>query len=300
MQKRYTGSVYIGVVGPENEIGECRDSIERMARRPGDSPVNFIRATKGYEARQMHINNWYSNTNHEYILLLDHDQTFPADTLERLRSHGLPYVSGYYLRRRWAPAFSVWYKPQKSPTDWPMTPWFDDPERGKLHLLGASGWGCILMHRDVITAVRSILKGEMEVLEDDMDLYPYDLPRVMGAIHALRKLADTMPDPEIMRPALAEHVKTLEGEIKPLLGTRGLAGEFGLIGSDIRFPFYARCVGYPLYGDPDVRCAHVVNFPLHPDEVSAKAGEAEINQNKADRLLIAKRKLQRAALKALK
>ena len=155
MSEKYTGTCYIGVVGPESENGVCRDSIHNIGRRNGDEGPYFIRATKGYEARQEHVKQFLSSS-HSFILFLDHDQIFPSDTLERLRSHGLPYVSGYYMRRRHNPIAPVWFKYGPNGV-WPMEPMTEDPPREKLIKLGASGWGCVLVHRDVITAVRDIL-----------------------------------------------------------------------------------------------------------------------------------------------
>ena len=97
--KTYTGSVYIGVVGGDTDIGMCRDSIHALQLRAGDKYPYWIRATKGYEARQLHLDKWYEEGKHEFILLLDHDMVFPTDALERLRSHAMPFLTGYYLRR---------------------------------------------------------------------------------------------------------------------------------------------------------------------------------------------------------
>ena len=260
MSEKYTGTCYIGVVGPESENGVCRDSIHNIGRRNGDEGPYFIRATKGYEARQEHVKQFLSSS-HSFILFLDHDQIFPSDTLERLRSHGLPYVSGYYMRRRFDPIAPVWFKYGPNGV-WPMEPMTEDPPRGKLIKLGASGWGCVLVHRDVITAVRDILKGEQEVLEDDMDIWPYDLGRVLSALKGLQALVQEKPDMRTVWPALEQHTAVLTGEIRPLRGTKDP------VGSDIRFPFFARQAGFTLWGDPDVRCGHMLNYPLSPDDYS--------------------------------
>lgn len=263
--KQYTGSAYIGVVGPEHEIGECRDSIQNIVRRPGDGGPLPIRATKGYEARQLHLDRWLTETRHEFALLLDHDMVFSPDTLERLRSHQLPFVSGLYMRRRYAPIAPVWFKPWSG--RWPFEPWTSDPERGRLHPIGASGWGCLLLHRDVVLATRPLLKGEWDIIEDDMDVWPYDLGAVVQAIRALRTLTTERPSLSTLRPALAHHVSVLEREIRPLRGDKGV------VGSDIRFPFYAMKAGYQLMGDPDVRPTHILNYPLSPDDYSGMGTE---------------------------
>jgi hypothetical protein len=234
--------VYIGVVESEIEYGECRDSIEKIIIRPGDIPPVFIRATKGYEARQQHFNNWLDQTDCEYMLLLDGDMIFPKDTLEKLRAHNLPYVSGAYLRRTYAPPVPVWFEDGST---FPYMPWVDKFEENKLYKIGASGWGCILIHRDVANAVKPLLKGEPFVIEDDMDVYPYDLKRIMGAISDIEN-------------GKIEAVKVLREEIRPLRFVKDM------IGSDIRFPFFAKMAGFDLWLDTGVMCGHMLNYQLHP------------------------------------
>jgi hypothetical protein len=255
-KKVYEGSCYIGVVGSEVENGECRDSIEHIVRRNGDSMPRFIRATKGYEARQHHFVSWLAETDHPFMLLLDHDQTFPNHTLERLRSHKLPYVSGYYMRRRYAPIAPVWFEN----VGFPVLPWTRKVEDNTLYELGASGWGCLLIHREVAEATAKLLKGEEFVIEDDMDIWPYDLDKAMSAIVELRTLTNGTQSGTFMRERLKEIYATLAEEIKPL---RGLKDP---VGSDIRFPFFARKAGYQLYGDSGVRCGHMLNYPLMPED----------------------------------
>jgi len=259
-QKEYTGSCYIGVVGSELETGECRDSINNIFRRPGDSEIHSIRATKGYEARQMHLNNWIDHTQHEFGLFLDHDQTFQRTALEQLRNHKLPYVSGYYLRRQYAPIAPVFFHPF---TEWPYEPYLDEPERGKLLHIGASGWGCLLIHRDVVIATREILKGENEIIEDDMDMWPFDLNAVMAGVKSLKKVVETAPVKKTMLTSLKIISRILSGELIPLRGLKNV------VGSDIRFPFYALQAGFKLYLDPEVRCSHMVNYPIHPDDFTS-------------------------------
>lgn len=261
----YTGSCYIGVVGPDSDYTECRDSIQNMVRGPADE-LRFVRATKGYEARQLHLNNFIASK-HDFILFCDHDQIFPADTLARLRGHGLPYVSGYYMRRRLSPLLPVWYE-YPARNAFPYKPWTEEPERGKLHRLGASGWGCVLIHRAVILEVRKLLKGEPEIIEDDMDIWPYDLNAIGAAIRGLEELRDT-PIGENHLPALSAHVDTLRREIRPLRCKKDA------VGSDLRFPFFAREAGFTLWGDPDVRVGHMLHYSLTPDDWTRSIGDKE-------------------------
>jgi hypothetical protein len=258
MQGKYKGSCYIGVVGSETENGECRDSIESIVRQKKDTDPIYIRATKGYEARQMHLNNWYEKTKHPFMLLLDHDMKFPAFTLQRLRSYGLPYISGLYMRRRYNPVAPVWFEYGEL-GQMPMIPMTMALQDNTLYKIGASGWGCILIHRDVITAMKPILKGEQEIIEDDMDVYPYDLNVVMSTLNELDMLSNgrKTPDNEF---AIRECVERLQSELKPLRGLKDI------VGSDIRFPFYARLAGFDLHGDTGVMCEHMLNYPLSPND----------------------------------
>lgn len=236
MQKKYKGSCYIGVAGGENENGQCRDSIEAIIKRDGDEGPFFIRATKGYEARQSHLNNWYYKTKHKFILFLDHDMIFPTDTLERLRSHGLPYVSGWYPRRT-VPTLPIWFDNGDAGV-MPMKPMVAIPEDRGIYPIGASGWGCILIHRDVVTAIKGVLKGEPEIIEDDMDVWPYDIRAVLRG----------------------------EEQIKPLRGVKDI------VGSDIRFPFFAKVAGFQLFGDGGVRCYHMANYPIRFEDYAMQSG----------------------------
>ena len=274
--KEYTGTCYIGVTGPEFENGECRDSIERIVLRPGDQGPDFIRATKGYEARQEHLNN-FINGKHAFCLFLDSDMAFQSDTLERLRTHKLPYVSGFYMRRMGDPVAPVWYRPYAG--QWPFENWIGPVERNRLHKIGASGWGCMLVHRDAIMAVRNLLKGEWEIIEDDMDVWPYDLGAIMNAIAGLKELLAERPGIKTLYPALAQHVKMLENEIRPLRADREI------VGSDIRFPFFALQAGYQLMGDPEVRPGHIIHYPLSPDDYDGIAQGRSQDLEKARRTM---------------
>ena len=261
MKKVYAGSVYIGVVGSETENGECYDSIMQMTRRSGDV-MQSIRATKGFEARQTHFNN-FLESKADFIYLMDADMIFPAQTLERLRSHGLPYISGLYMRRMYAPIAPIWF--QSAPKGvFPLRWWTGQIQPGKLYNIGASGWGCMLIHRDVVLKVRELLKGEADVIEDDMDIYPYNLVRISETIKRLDMMHSL---PTIDPLALKAHVDVLKEEIRPLRGIKSN------VGSDVRYPFYAKLAGYQLVGDSGVACGHMLNYPLKPTDYQGMADD---------------------------
>ena len=257
----YIGTTYIGVVGSDLDYGISRDSIERIYRTPDDTPPQYIRATKGYEARQMHLNNFIASQ-HEFILFLDADMVFERDTLSRLRSHKLPYITGAYMRRQYEPVMApVWFDYNES-GEWPYSPATSIPE--ELAKVGASGWGCVLVHREVILAVRRLLKGEQEILEDDMDVWPYDLKRVMLAIGHLKTIS-RRPLSKALAPYVIKYVDILADEIRPLRIDKS-----GPVGSDIRFPFFAKQAGFDLWLDPQVMPGHIIHYPVkHTDYLGA-------------------------------
>jgi len=258
-------SVYIGVVGGETIPYNAISSIYRIARRPIDTDPLYIAATKGFEARQSHINNFIASK-HDYILLLDHDMVFPTDTLERLLSHKMPYVSGLYMRRTHSPILPIWFESEQ-PGEIPNR-WFTRQiEDNKLYEIGASGWGVMLMHRSVVEKTRELLKGEPDIIEDDMDVYPYNLGRIMQAVNALGELADNPPARPIILPALKEYANILREEIRPNRVVRDH------VGSDVRYPFYAKLAGFQLYGDSSVKCDHILNYPLSALDWTAQGPE---------------------------
>ena len=285
--ERVLTSVYIGVVGAELELGECRDSIENLKIRPGDTPPVFYRFTKGFEAREAHIRKFLNETEHGAIFLMDADMYFPPDALERLRVYGMPYLSGYYLRRLYNPIMPVWFNKFTENMEFPMSPMTKDPERGTLHELGGSGWGCMLIHREVFEAVHPLLKGEPFVIEDDMDIWPYNIDTMMECINGLQG--------EMSYSRIQQIAKTLKEEFKPLRGRRDN------VGSDIRFPYFAKKAGYTLYGEPDVRVHHNMNYPLAPDDYTK--GHKEPGQQRVTEAtknaIVKKRKNNRKRLKGL-
>jgi len=282
-KKEYTGSVYIGVVGSENENGECRDSIEAIQRRKKDTPPQYNRATKGFEARQAHLNNWYENTKHAFMLLLDGDMLFPAETLERLRRHKKPFVSGFYMRRTFTPPLPVWFE-NNEPGMFPLKPLTFVPERNMLYPISASGWGCMLIHRDVVKALKRYLKGEQEILEDDMDVMPYDLKRVFKALKVLDGQV-ALKQPHV--PTLETNIRVLLQELIPFRMVKDI------VGSDLRFPFFAKLAGFQLWGDTGVNCGHTVSYAMSLDDYYNQRPETirdislainKENQKEADKL----------------
>lgn len=267
LNERLDGTVYVGVVGSEIELGAARDSITAISLRPGDEGPVHRRATKGFEARQAHVEHFYRNTAHAFILLLDGDMEFKPDCLEVLRSHGLPAVSGLAYRRTYRPTVvPAWFEDDPE-FRWPMQPFVEVPEPGRLYRLGATGFFCMLLHRSVFEAVEPILKGEPFVCEDDMDVWPYDLGAVLRGDEQLRVLRGTKDN----------------------------------VGADLRLSFFIRQAGFTIWGDPAVHCGHFVNYPLGLDDYSGFSRDYRQQFSQATRARVADlRAEQQAQIDALK
>lgn len=229
-----TGSAFIGVATSATQYVETTQSIANIRRRPGDVGPVWQAATKGYEARQTIVEKFLDSP-HAWLLFVDGDMTLPPDALERLRGHGLPCVSGLYYRRRWHPTMApIWYEDDPE-FRWPLMFFRGVPQPGRLYRLGATGYGCWLIHRSVFEALAPLLKGEDFIIEDDMDVWPYDLEKVLAG----------------------------DEQLRPLRGTKDV------VGSDIRLSFFIRQAGFTIWGDPAVECGHFVDYPLRPQDWAA-------------------------------
>lgn len=220
------GTAYIGIATSETVIGAAQRSIGAMYRRPGDGNPIFGEFTKGAEAREYFAREVLASS-HSWILYLDGDMLYPPNLLERLRCHGLPCVSGHYVRRKEGLILPIWYEDDPE-FHWPMMPFRGTPQQGRMYRLGATGFGCWLIHRCVFEAVEPLLKGEAFVWQDDMDVWPYDLKEVLAGREQLRMLKGTKDQ----------------------------------VGADVRLSYFIRRAGFPIWGDPDAFCGHYIQYPL--------------------------------------
>ena len=100
-----------------------------------------------------------------------------------------------------------------------------------------------------------------------MELYPYDLNKNTVALDVL----DNMTKQDAPAKALADYVAVLKDEIKPLRATKDL------VGSDIRFPYFAKLAGFDLMLDTGVMCGHVVNYPITTNDFISTPDETVAN-----------------------
>lgn len=97
-----------------------------------------------------------SYTGEDAILLLDADQLHPPDMLEKLRAHDLDMVCAHCYRRNTHPIQSLCY--EIGDGTFPFLPY--PPKkipRSGLHEIAVTGFGCVLIKKKVLQAVKDTL-----------------------------------------------------------------------------------------------------------------------------------------------
>ena len=141
------------VAGVGAEIGYTTAHISFCDIKLGpEDKRGVLMSTRGEEGRQEFVEEFLGQ-GYQALLLCDLDQTFPRDIVERLWGHQKEVVSGYYTRRN-SPVPPVAFAPDKT---WPLTPLFSHPDHGLVEI-GATGFGCVLIQREVFQKMKPLLK----------------------------------------------------------------------------------------------------------------------------------------------
>ncbi len=135
------------------------ETFKEIKMRKGDAKTTNP-GTRGDIARELACDTFLSKPDpadgkfFDALLMLDLDQKFPIDTLEKLRKHDLDMVTGHYMKRATRPMQSIWqYSPDGT---WPYIPVLNIPRDG-LHKIATTGHGCVLIKRKVLEDVRDYL-----------------------------------------------------------------------------------------------------------------------------------------------
>lgn len=159
------GGCVLAAVGAINSPQHSVASIERIRRGP-DDVVAYKSWTSGTLARQYHFDEFLRSDKAE-IFMLDTDMEYRADCLERLRSHGLPVVSGLYMRRdAGAPLPAAWAEPSDV-DEFPPAPLTDFPPNGLLPVAGV-GHGFLYLQRRVVEDMVAFWRGQPLMLRAPM------------------------------------------------------------------------------------------------------------------------------------
>lgn len=153
--------VFIAVATSDQQYVKSLRSIFEMKKRAGDDLFFPDHFGQGMATRITLEDAFFNKKEYDAILLLDADQRHPWDMLEKLREPmediGLDMVCAHYYKRSTKPIESLCYE---LGADYPYQPMLYPPREG-LHEIATTGFGCVLIHRRVIDAVRKTLpKGE--------------------------------------------------------------------------------------------------------------------------------------------
>lgn len=145
-------SVMVAGLSADRQYLTSTLSFTKIKTRPADG-VFVQHGTRGDVGRGI-IADQFLKSNHDGLLMLDLDQRFPENTLEQLRSHARPMVSGHYMKRTTRFLQSIWQYTLDG--DWPYLPYIapNIPITG-LHRIATTGMGCVLIHREVVERVRA-------------------------------------------------------------------------------------------------------------------------------------------------
>lgn len=145
--------IFVAAVSSEKQYTKGLLSFNDLAIRDGDTKAIKL-GTRGDMAR-MAMGNRFLASDLDAILLLDLDMIHPPDLLERLRAHDVDMVTAHYFRRHINPMRSVVSLITDDNT-WPYPPLITIPDDG-LHEIACTGFGCILIKRNVVEAVMAML-----------------------------------------------------------------------------------------------------------------------------------------------
>ena len=101
----------------------------------------------GYRVDQVRnlICNWVVN-GYDYLFAVDHDVTFPPDTLRKMLDHDVDLVSGVYRQRLEPQAIEIYDLQQQRMT-------IDQIYNKSLVKIGGCGFGCVLVKKEVIAGI---------------------------------------------------------------------------------------------------------------------------------------------------
>jgi len=96
------------------------------------------------------------------LLMLDGDQKHPPDMLEKMRAHNVDMVCAHYYKRDSYGVQSMCFELG----EWPYKP-YDNPPREGLHEIGTTGFGCVLVKKKVLRALKDITPDDSNMMETD-------------------------------------------------------------------------------------------------------------------------------------
>lgn len=145
--------VFVAAVTSESQQVKAMMAFQSMLLRDEDKKI--IKFGSRGDLARMYLGDKFLESDYDAILLIDLDMIHPPDLLERLRAHDVDMVSAHYFRRHINPMRSVVSLITDDNT-WPYPPLINIPDDG-LHEIACTGFGCVLIKREVVEAVMSML-----------------------------------------------------------------------------------------------------------------------------------------------
>lgn len=127
-------------------------------QKEGECIVSFIIGSLIYDSRN-NLAKQAVSLDCDYVLWLDSDMTFPADTLVKLLKHaesGKDIVSGIYFRRV-APFTPVIFEKIEKLDEHVTWKNYDNYPKDSVFEIGGCGFGCVLVKKDIF--LEMVLNG---------------------------------------------------------------------------------------------------------------------------------------------
>ena len=149
--------VYVAGVSGERQYLKSLNSFHELLTRPGDTKNLPQKVMRG-DVNRMAFCDSFLASDCDALLMLDCDMVHPKDLLERLREHDVDMVTAHYFKRS-TPLESVC---SISPDGtWPYIPLpISEVAIEGLLEIASTGFGNVLIKREVIQAVSDSLGGE--------------------------------------------------------------------------------------------------------------------------------------------
>ena len=160
--------VLVGIASHELQHVESLHSCLSQVCQPEDE-ILISHMKRGDLAREAFANMIMSDDRYkdnDALLLLDGDQRQPFDLLERLRKHNLDMACAHYYKRDSDTVVSMCYKL----SEYPYEP-FDRPPKYGLHEIATTGFGCVLIKKKVLKAMRANTPEEINIMKTDFDFF---------------------------------------------------------------------------------------------------------------------------------
>jgi len=142
--------IFIAGVSAEQQNVRTLFSFVNLDKEETDM-VGYLAGKPGFVARMELVDN-FLESDCDAVLLVDMDMVLPMDGLTKLREHNLDMVTGHYFVRKTNPLMSVCQIIDDN--KW-QVPLMDVPASG-LHEISSTGFGFVLLKREVIEAVAKV------------------------------------------------------------------------------------------------------------------------------------------------